>query len=268
MTRTALTISLSDSSGVAGIQADLKTFAAYQVHGMSIIAGIAAENTQAIEAIFPVSDEAFSKQLAAITSDIDVHAVKIGSLFSSAHARIFLAASDQHDLGPLVIDPTIMGFNGRVFLEQEQLGVMRDGLFPRASIIIPNAPELAAYAERPQAESEEEVVAQARIILGLGPRAVLATGGYHTFSDDIVDYLVTSHGVVRLTAPRILTRNLRGTSCTLSSAIAAALATGDNIETAVRRAKSFVTAAIEAGVSYRIGMGAGPIHQLHATWKL
>ncbi len=268
MTVTAMTISLSDSSGVAGIQADIKTFAAFQIHGLSVIAGIAAENTQGIDAIFPVSDEAVEKQLAAITADIDVNAVKIGSLFSPGHARAFIKASDQYDMGPLVIDPTIAGFNGRPFLDEERLAIMRDELFSRAAVVIPNGAELAAYTGQQLASSEDEVITQARAMLAFGPRAILATGGYHAFSEDIIDYLVTARDTIRLPSPRIRTRNLRGTSCTLSSAIAAALASGDTIETAVRRGKSFITAAIAAGASYRIGMGAGPVHPFHATWKL
>jgi hydroxymethylpyrimidine/phosphomethylpyrimidine kinase len=268
MTHTALTISLSDSSGVAGIQADIKTFAANHVHGASVIAGIAAENTQRIDAIFPVSDDVLAQQLASLNADLDIHAVKLGSLFSAGHARTIITALDAHSMGPLVVDPTINGYNGRPFMSDGAFEAMKELLFPRAEIVIPNVNELGIYSGCEQANNEDDVIAQARIILAMGPNAVLATGGYREFTSEAVDILVTGSNVIRLSGARVRTRNLRGTSCTLSSAIAAGLAKGETLELAVRRGKGFISAAIAAGTNYSIGMGAGPVHPFYATWKL
>ena len=270
MTPIAVTIAGSDSSGGAGIQADLKTFGALGVYGASVITALTAQNTQGVTAIHDVPADFIAAQIDAVFSDLDVGAVKIGML-SQVHAIKAVAEGlARHDAKKnnmnIVLDPVMVATSGDRLLALDAIAALSRDLIPRALIVTPNMHEAAALTDAALAQNETEMEAQARAILALGPRSVLIKGG-HGDNPESVDLLVDAHGVVRLTAPRIKTRNTHGTGCTLSSAIAAGLAKGLDLVTAAREAKDYVTAAIKAADTLTVGHGHGPLSHFHKFWR-
>ena len=262
-TAIAVTIAGSDASGGAGIQADLKTFAALGVYGASVIAALTAQNTQGVAAIHDVPADFIAAQLDAIFSDLDIGAVKIGMLSQIAAIQAVAAGLARHRARNIVLDPVMVATSGDRLLADDAIDVLRRELIPRALIVTPNLAEAAALTGANLARNEREMETQAREILSLGPRAVLIKGG-HGDGADSVDLLIGEGEVVRLIAPRIATQNTHGTGCTLSSAIAAGLARGRDLVTAVQDAKTYVTAAIAAADQLKIGHGHGPLHHFHA----
>jgi hydroxymethylpyrimidine/phosphomethylpyrimidine kinase len=265
MTPIAVTIAGSDSSGGAGIQADLKTFSALGVYGASVIAALTAQNTLGVTAIHDVPADFVAAQMDAVFSDLKVGAVKIGMLSQPMVIEAVAAGLDRHGQRKVVLDPVMVSASGDRLIAPEAVAVLKRELFPRALIVTPNLPEAAALVDMPVATSEIEIRAQADSILALGARAVLMKGG-HGSGKESVDLLVERENVTRLAAARIATGNTHGTGCTLSSAIAAGLAKGDDLVTAVRAAKVYVTAAIEAADRLQIGAGHGPVHHFHEWW--
>jgi hydroxymethylpyrimidine/phosphomethylpyrimidine kinase len=261
----AVTIAGSDSSGGAGIQADLKTFSALGVYGASVIAALTAQNTLGVTAIHDVPADFVAAQMDAVFSDLKVGAVKIGMLSQPSVIEAVAAGLDRHGQRKVVLDPVMVSASGDRLIAPEAVAVLKRELFPRALIVTPNLPEAAALVDMPVASSEIEIRAQADRILALGARAVLMKGG-HGSGKESVDLLVERENVTRLAAARIATGNTHGTGCTLSSAIAAGLAKGDDLVTAVRAAKVYVTAAIEAADRLAIGAGHGPVHHFHEWW--
>ena len=266
MTAIAVTIAGSDSGGGAGIQADLKTFAAMEVYGASVITAITAQNTQGVSAIHDVPAAMIAAQIDAVFSDLDVAAVKIGMLSQAAVVEAVAAGLDRHGVSTIVLDPVIAAGSGDALLTVQAIDVLRRELIPRALLVTPNLPEATALLDAPLARSEGEMRAQAERLVSLGAKAVLIKGG-HAQGAESVDLLVDAHGATRLAAPRTPTQNTHGTGCTLSSAIAAALAKGDDLATAVRRAKDYVSAAIAAADRLAVGSGQGPVHHFHAWWR-
>ena len=258
----ALTIAGSDSSGGAGIQADLKTFAALGVYGASVVTALTAQNTQGVSGIHPVPPAFVTAQIDAVFSDLDVAAVKIGMVAQRATIDAIAAGLTRWSPRHVVLDPVMVATSGDRLLDPDATEALRTKLIPHAALITPNLPEAAALLGEAVAESEAAIESQGRRLLALGCAAVLIKGG-HGQGAESIDYLIHSNGVVALAAPRIATQNTHGTGCSLSSAIAAGLAKGEDLETAVRHAKSWISAAIAAADRLGIGHGHGPIHHFH-----
>lgn len=259
----ALTIAGSDSSGGAGIQADLKTFAACGVYGASAITALTAQNTKGVTGIHDVPADFITAQIDAVFTDLDVKAVKIGMVARREAIEAIVAGLDRWSPRHVVVDPVMVATSGDRLLSPDAVDALRTKLFPRASLITPNLPEAAALLNEAVAVSEADIQAQGRRLLALGCPAVLIKGG-HGHGPESIDYLIDSHSVIRLAAPRIATSNTHGTGCSLSSAIAAGLAKGQGLEAAVRDAKAYVSAAIAAADRLKVGHGHGPIHHFHA----
>jgi hydroxymethylpyrimidine/phosphomethylpyrimidine kinase len=266
MTPIALTIAGSDSSGGAGIQADLKTFAALGVYGASAITALTAQNTQGVTAIHDVPPAFVTAQVDAVFSDLAVNAVKIGMLARAGVIAAVAAGLDRWKAQNIVLDPVMVATSGDRLLAPDAVDALRRELVPRARVVTPNLPEAAALLDTTIAEDERAMRAQAERILALGAKAVLIKGGHGTGAES-VDFLFDGGAVTRLAARRIATRNTHGTGCTLSSAIAAGLAQGKDLAAAVGTAKVYVTDAIAAADRLGIGHGHGPLHHFHAVWS-
>ena len=258
----ALTIAGSDCSGGAGIQADLKTFAAFGVYGASVITALTAQNTTGVTAIHQVPADFVTAQIDAVFGDLDVRAVKIGMAAQSATIDAIAAGLTRWPPGHVVLDPVMVATSGDRLLAADAIKSLQTKLIPRASLITPNLPEAAALLNEPVASGEAAIESQGKRLLSMGCAAVLIKGG-HGQGAESVDYLVRGSGAVALAAPRIATKNTHGTGCSLSSAIAAGLARGEDLETAVRHAKTWVSAAIAAADRLGVGHGHGPIHHFH-----
>ena len=263
MTAIALTIAGSDSSGGAGIQADLKTFGALGVYGASAITALTAQNTQGLIAIHDPPTDFIVAQIDAVFDDLDVKAVKVGMVSQRAVIEAIVAGLARWSPRHVVVDPVMVATSGDRLLVPDAVDALRRLLIPRASVITPNLLEAAALLDDAVATSEAGIAKQGERLLALGCEAVLIKGG-HGDGPQSTDYLFRSDGVVQLAAPRIATRNTHGTGCTLSSAIAAGLAKGLALETAVREAKAYISAAIAAADRLQVGHGHGPVHHFHA----
>jgi hydroxymethylpyrimidine/phosphomethylpyrimidine kinase len=261
-TPAALTIAGSDSSGGAGIQADLKTFAALGVYGASVITALTAQNTQGVTGIHQVPADFVTAQIDAVFADLDVGAVKIGMVADLAVIDAIAAGLQRWLPRHVVLDPVMVATSGDRLLAEDAVEALRAKLVPRAAILTPNLPEAAALLNEPMASSEAAIESQGRRLLALGCPAVLIKGGHGQGSESI-DYLVRESGAIALATPRVATQNTHGTGCSLSSAIAAGLAKGEDLETAVRSAKAFISAAIAAADRFSVGHGHGPIHHFH-----
>ena len=260
----ALTIAGSDSSGGAGIEADLKTFAAFGVYGACVITALTAQNTKGVFAIHEVPGDFIAAQINAVFSDLAIGAVKLGMLAHAAAIDVVAAALDRYRPANVVLDPVMAASSGERLLQQGAIRRLRD-LIRRASLVTPNLPEAAALLDAPLARDENEMRAQAEKLLALGAGAVLIKGG-HGDGPQSVDLLVGAEGSLRLAALRLATRNTHGTGCTLAAAITAGLANGLALEEAVKHAKDYVTAAIAAADRLAVGSGRGPLHHFHAWW--
>ena len=263
----ALTIAGSDSSGGAGIQADLKTFTVFGVYGASVITALTAQNTQGVRGVETVSPAFVVAQMDAVLEDLEVGAIKTGML---ATAEIVIAISRRLAAGPrppLVVDPVMVATSGDALIAPDAVEAVRSTLLPLAALITPNLPEAARLLETGQAATEAQVAAQAKALHALGCRAVLIKGG-HGEGDTAIDYFYDGATLRRFALPRVDTRHTHGTGCTLSAAITALLAQGAPLPEAVERAKAFVWQGLEQGRNLRIGHGSGPVDVLHAIRRL
>jgi hydroxymethylpyrimidine/phosphomethylpyrimidine kinase len=258
----ALTIAGSDSSGGAGIQADLKTFAAFGVYGASVITALTAQNTRGVSGIHEVPPDFVTAQLDAVFDDLDIAAVKIGMVAQLATIEAIATALSRKSPKYVVLDPVMVATSGDRLLSADAVSALRERLIPLASLITPNLPEAAALLEEAVASDETAIASQGKRLLAMGARAVLIKGG-HGHGRESIDYLFRGDDIIALPAPRVATKNTHGTGCSLSSAIAAGLAKGEALEQAVRGAKTWITAAIEAADRLGIGHGHGPIHHFH-----
>lgn len=259
----ALTIAGSDSSGGAGIQADLKTFAAFGVYGASVITALTAQNTEGVTGVHQVPADFVTAQIDAVFGDLDIRAVKIGMVSQRAVIEAIVAGLARWSPKHIVLDPVMVATSGDRLLAPGAIEALRTKLIPGALLLTPNLPEAAALLDQPLASSEADIEGQGKALLAMGCDAVLLKGG-HGHGPQSIDYLFRQAGVVALAAPRIATKNTHGTGCSLSSAIAAGLAKGDDLETAIRNAKSWISAAIAAADRLNVGHGHGPIHHFHA----
>ena len=264
MTAIALTIAGSDSSGGAGVEADLKTFSALGVYGAAAITALTAQNTTGVFAIHDVPASFIAAQIDAVFSDLDVGAVKIGMLANAAAIDAVAAALDRHRARNVVLDPVMVATSGQMLLRDDGVGRLRE-LIGRANVLTPNLSEAAVLLDAPLARDEDEMRMQAQRLHALGAGAVLIKGG-HGEGTESVDLLVDGAGCLRLATPRVATANTHGGGCTLAAAIAAGLANGLALDAAARQAKAYVSAAIAAADRLAVGRGRGPLHHFHAWW--
>lgn len=260
----ALTVAGSDSSGGAGIQADLKTFTALGVYGASVLTALTAQNTQGVSGVHAVPGAFIARQMAAVADDLAVRATKTGMLGDRATVEAVAAAITRHGLSPVVVDPVMVATSGDPLLAPDAVDAVRRLMLPLATLATPNLDEAARLTGQPRARTLAEAESQGRAILALGPGAVLVKGG-HGEGDTAIDVLVRRDAApLHLSAPRIATVNTHGTGCTLSAAVAAFLAEGHALDDAVRRAKAFVWQALRHGAPLRVGHGGGPVDHLFA----
>lgn len=258
-----LSIAGSDSGGGAGIQADLKTFAALGCYGMTAITALTAQNTLGVRAIHGIPPQMLRDQIDAVLEDIGAHAVKIGMLHAPEIVQTVAEAIDRHALQKVVLDPVMVATSGAVLIDNPAIMMLVRKLFPRALVVTPNLDEASLLVGRPLT-SESDMEAAAQEMLTMGAHAVLLKGG-HLPGDLVCDLLLTKEGAHHwMRAPRIHTSNTHGTGCTLSSAIAAHLASGASLLDAVQAARDYVRAALEGGADVRTGAGGGPLNHGHA----
>ena len=258
-----LSIAGSDSGGGAGIQADLKTFAALGCYGMTAITALTAQNTLGVRAIHGVPPDMLKSQIDAVMEDLGADAVKIGMLHSAEIVQTVANAIDRHALQNVVLDPVMVATSGAVLIENPAISALVNELFQRVVLVTPNLDEAALLVGK-ELVSEQDMEKAAQDLLNKGARAVLLKGG-HLAGDVVSDLLLTPNSKPHwMRAPRIHTANTHGTGCTLSSAIAAHLALGCSLLDAVEAARAYVRAALEAGANVRIGSGNGPLNHGHA----
>lgn len=251
----ALSIAGSDSGGGAGIQADLKAFAACGVHGTTAVTAITAQNTVSVEAVEAVSPAMILAQVEAVVADIGVDAVKVGMLGDATTAAAVGGALGATGGAPVVVDPVMVAESGASLLESEARDRLVSGILPLATVVTPNIPEARALTGLGDSVSQEEL---AKAVLDLGPGAVVVTGGH---SDEVIDLLVTPDSVTRIEGTVHRGGSSHGSGCTHSSALAAGLALGYGVEEAARLARTVASRAVGQGLA-TIGSGAGPVDVL------
>ena len=251
----ALTIAGSDSGAGAGIQADLKTFAALGIYGVTVITAITAQNTLGVRAVHEVDPGVIKAQLDAVAEDFSISALKTGMLSSSAIIELVAAGIRRHRLDRLVVDPVMMAKSGDRLLREDAVAALRTILLPLAEVVTPNIPEAEVLSGQ-HIRTMADRVSAARTILRLGARAVVLKGG-HAEDDPLIDLLVDAESVHEFRAPRIRTTSTHGTGCTFSAAIAAGLAAGLSRHAAVAGAREYVSAALERAEP--LGHGHGPL---------
>ncbi len=253
----AMTIAGSDSGGGAGIQADLKTFAALGVHGTCVITAITAQNTVGVQQVYPLPPELVAAQIDSIISDLPCHAAKTGMLANAAIIEVVADRVRRYNISHLVVDPVMVATSGARLLLEAAEAIYIDRLFPLAEIITPNAAEASVLLDRP-VESIDQMRQAAVALCELGPRAVVITGGH--LSDNAIDivYDSESDNLRELASPKAASAGTHGSGCTFSSAIAAYLAKGSTRLEAIKQAKQFTMQAIEAALP--IGEGPGPVN--------
>jgi len=254
-----LTIAGSDSGGGAGIQADLKSFAALGCYGMTAITALTAQNTVGVQGIHAVPPAFLKSQLQSVIEDIGVDAVKIGMLHEPGVVEVVAWAIQHYRLQRVVLDPVMVATSGDRLIADATVRVLVDQLFPLATVITPNLDEASLLLGRPIA-AVSDLSDAAQALLSQGARAVLLKGG-HLPGDQVVDVLARpGHADVVLASARIASRNTHGTGCTLSSAMAGHLALGESLESAVRAARQYILGAIQAGAGVQVGHGHGPLN--------
>jgi hydroxymethylpyrimidine/phosphomethylpyrimidine kinase len=261
--RKALTIAGSDSGAGAGIQADLKTFAALGVYGTSVITAITAQNTVGVTQVLALDPKLVSAQIDAVVTDIGAHALKTGMLANAAIIDAVASKIQRHRLKNLVVDPVMVATSGDLLIQKNAVATLRSRLLPLAAVITPNIPEaeeLSGIALR----TSDQIAEAARRIVAMGAQSVVIKGGH--LKGPAVDLFFDGKEFRALSAARIRTKNTHGTGCTFSAAIAAYLAQGETVQRAVVLAKNYITAAIRAG--FRVGAGHSPVNHFHRFWKI
>ncbi|QBD85235.1 bifunctional hydroxymethylpyrimidine kinase/phosphomethylpyrimidine kinase [Clostridium tetani] len=273
----ALTIAGSDSSGGAGIQADIKTMSAHRVFGMSVITAVTAQNTQGVFAVQDIDKEIIIKQMDAIFTDIEVDAVKIGMVSKIETIEIIAEKLKEYKAKNVVVDPVMISKSGYNLLAPESKKALIEKLIPLADVITPNLPEaeeiIKTYKEEGKLkediekilpiDNKEKMEKAAGIIMQMGPKNVLMKGGH--LEGEAVDILYSKEKISYFSSQRIKTKNTHGTGCTLSSAIASNLALGYTLEESVKKAKDYIQIAIEHSLD--IGKGVGPINHFYELYN-
>src|SRR5665213_2865147 len=253
--RTALTIAGSDSGGGAGIQADLKTFAAHGVYGTCAITAVTAQNTLGVVGAVALDADFVTAQIEAVAGDIALHAVKTGMLATAAIVEAVAAAIEELELPLVVVDPVMAATSGHRLLDDDGVQMLRTELLPRALVVTPNIPEAEVLCGR-TIRSLDDAREAARRIQDMGPSGVIIKGG-HAAGDEIVDLLFDGHAFTEWRTPRIATKNTHGTGCTFAAAVAANLALGKSLSEAGSAAQQYVAGAIRHALP--IGRGHGPL---------
>lgn len=253
----ALTIAGSDSGGGAGIQADLKTFTALGVYGMSVLTSITAQNTQGVSGIFDLPSDFVRSQLVAVLTDIGVDAVKTGMLSTAEIIDVVSSTLKEFKVRNLVVDPVMRAKSGDRLLRPDAEHALREILFPSAFLVTPNVPEAEALTGR-RISTVGDMKECAKVIYGFGPQAVLVKGGHIEQSSEAVDILFDGRTFYEFVSPRIVTKNTHGTGCTYAAAITSYLARGEDLLRSISLAKAYVTGAIQN--SFSIGSGHGPLN--------
>jgi hydroxymethylpyrimidine/phosphomethylpyrimidine kinase len=255
----ALTIAGSDSGGGAGIQADLKTFSAFRVFGMSVITAVTAQNSMGVQGVENLSPAFVARQLESVLSDFGADAAKCGMLSTAPIIEAIAETMARRPVDKLVVDPVMVAKSGDALLQPDARRALIERILPLALVVTPNLPEAEALADIPVTSDMEEA---ARRIHALGPRYVLVKGGH--LKGDAVDLLWNGKAFTAFSAPRIESANTHGTGCTLSAAIAAGLARGQAIGDTIRDAKAYVTRAIREG--FPAGRGVGQLRHFLTEW--
>ena len=267
--RTALTIAGSDSSGGAGIQADLKTFAAFGLYGASAVTAVTAQSTTGIETMMALPADLVAAQIEAVAGDLTIHATKVGMLANAAIVEAVAAAIAEMDLPLVVLDPVLVSSSGERLLDADGVRALCAELLPRARVVTPNIPEAEALSGR-RIASLEDARDAARRIHDMGAAAVIITGGHRRWDDEkgsglraqgspwhVIDLLFDGHAVYEFRVPRVESRHTHGTGCTFASAVAAGLALGRELPDAAARAQQYVAGAIAHAPG--VGRGRGPL---------
>jgi len=260
--RKALTIAGSDSGAGAGVQADLKTFAAHGVYGTSAITAITAQNTTGVTAVLALDPNLVGAQIDAILADIGTHAVKTGMLANAGIIDLVARKIAEHRLKNIVVDPVMVATSGDLLLQKSAVAVLSSKLIPLATIVTPNIPE-AEVLTGMKLRTAGEIREAAQRIIKMGAKTVVIKGGH--LNGPAMDLFFDGKIFTVLKTKRIRTLNTHGTGCTLSAAIAANLAKGQNVAKAVANAKRYITDALRH--SYRIGSGHSPVHHFYRYWK-
>ena len=261
----ALTIAGSDSSGGAGLQADLKTFAAHGVYGASVVTAVTAQNTKAVASVFAVPQAMIAAQLDAVFTDLDVRAIKIGMTGTKETVNVVAAATERWAGPPVVLDPVMAAGTGGKLIDDDALDVLKTRLVPQAALITPNLSEAARLLEGPEANSLADMQAQIKELSTLGARSVLLKGG-HLSGSTAIDLFHDGQQVHKFERPRVSTPHTHGSGCTLAAAIAARLAWGDDLLNAVAKAKAYISGAIRHAGALKVGLGGGPLHHFYDIW--
>lgn len=254
-----LTIAGSDSGGGAGIQADLKTFTAHHVYGMSVITALTAQNTLGVQGIYPVEPSFIKQQMTSVFDDISIDAIKIGMLASSDIINVLATALKLHLNIPIVLDPVIVATSGDKLLADDAYTTLIEKLFPLAFVITPNRKETEILAKM-SINTVDDMKKAAGKLHKLGPKYVVVKGGDLHNIKEAIDVLFDGNTFMLFSHKKINTKNTHGTGCTFSSAIAANLAKREDIYQAVKKAKQYISHAIETSDILRVGHGHGPVN--------
>ncbi len=261
-----LTIAGSDSSGGAGVQADIKTFSALKVYGASVITAVTAQNTRQVNQVLTMPERLVQGQIEAVLDDLNVAAIKIGMLASSSIIRAVSATLAGYT-GCIVLDPVMVAKSGDQLLAPDAIDALRDLLLPRADLLTPNYPEAAVLLDTLSANHPEEALAQGGSLQALGAKAVLMKGG-HGNEPLCTDWLLLpQEDPVKLESMRVQTINTHGTGCTYAAAIAAYLARKNSLLESVKRSHRYLAGAIRAADRLQVGRGQGPVHHFYQVWN-
>ncbi len=257
----ALTIAGSDSGGGAGIQADLKTFAARGVFGMSVLTALTAQNTIGVQGVFEIPTDFIAKQIDSVVSDIGADVVKTGMLSSAPIIQTVAAKIREHRLSPIVVDPVMVAKSGDPLLRDDARDALINFMLPIATVVTPNLHEARALAGF-EINGLDDMRRAAKKIHEMGPLNVIIKGGHLSESSDAIDLLYDGKSFQEFRSPRLESKNTHGTGCTFASAIAAELAKGSSIGDAVRIAKEYVAEIMRASINLGIGRGHGPMNHM------
>ena len=262
-----LSIAGSDPSGGAGIQADLRTFAALRVHGCAVLTALTAQSSRGVREVMPVPAQFVTRQLETLLDDVEIGAVKIGMLGDASVVRAVASMLRRHPLPYVVLDPVLRASAGGTLLDEYGLAVLREELLPLVDVVTPNADEAGALLGGAPPRTEHDAVRAADGIVRLGARGVLVTGGHLLDEIVCVDILATSEAVHALRTRRVPGSGTHGTGCILSSAIATLLARGRTLPAACAEAQELVAESVSEGGRLAVGRGAGPAHVLSRLWR-
>lgn len=261
----ALTIAGTDPSGGAGIQADLKAFSALGAYGASVITALVAQNTCGVQQVYRIEPDFVGAQLDSVLDDVRIDSAKIGMLSETAIVERVAEKLKRAAIPFVVLDTVMVAKSGDALLSPQAVASVRERLLPQVSLITPNLPEAAALLETSVAQTEAEMLEQGRALLALGCQAVLMKGG-HLSDSESPDWLITTQGEQRFSAPRVNTRHTHGTGCSLSAALAALRPRHSGWAETVAEAKAWLQEALAQADTLEVGKGIGPVHHFHRWW--